>query len=278
MWRDVRFAVRLLVSRPGWTVAAILCLAIATGANTAAFSVVNALILRPLPFADAHELVMVALQERTRADTRPFSLAEYRDLAGRGNQSVHLIARTFLPLSLTTAGGARMVEAEFVSANYFDVLQVTPAAGQFFRADNDRIGSEPTAVISYQLWQRRFNSDPAIVGRTVRMNGRLFTVRAIAPAGSSSARPGSSLPTSGSPLRSSRNWRARPMRLARRCSASWAECRRAQRPNRSTPSWTPPLPRCGATARSTGPRSSCNARAVSASHQLRAHWSFKDPR
>lgn len=183
IWRDARFAVRLLTSRPGWTLASILCLAIATGANTAAFSVVNALILRPLPFRNADQLVMVALKEQERADTRPFSLEEYRDLSARAGGSIVLLARTFLPLSLVADQGARMVEAEFVSANYFDTLGIAPVAGSFPPADADRPGAAPTIVIGYELWQRRFGGNPAIVGRSVRINGRPFTVSAIAPEG-----------------------------------------------------------------------------------------------
>src|SRR5262245_3484722 len=98
LWRDARFAVRLLAARPGWTTAAILCLAVPTGANTAAFSVGNALILRPLPFAEAHRIVVVALKEPDRASTRPFSLDEYREVAARAGGSVALLARTFLPV------------------------------------------------------------------------------------------------------------------------------------------------------------------------------------
>jgi hypothetical protein len=183
LWRDARFAVRLLASRPGWTMAAILCLAIATGANTAAFSVVNALILRPLPFQDAHQLVVVALKEQDRADTRPFSLDEYRDVTARAGSSAALFARTFLPVSVVADDGARMVEAEIVSANYFETLGVAPFAGTFPRSGANRSSGERGIVLGHGLWQRRFGADPAIVGRTIRINGQPFSVSAVAPEG-----------------------------------------------------------------------------------------------
>jgi putative ABC transport system permease protein len=181
--RDIRFAWRLLAAHRAWTLAAILCLTIATGANTAAFSVVNALILRPLPFDDPTQLVMVALKEPERTDTRPFSLADYRDVAARLDRSVALLARTFLPVALAAADEAQMVEAELVSGNYFEVLRVAPHAGTFPDVRWDRDGAPVTAVISYALWQRRFAGDPAIVGRSVRLNGRPCTIVSVAPRG-----------------------------------------------------------------------------------------------
>jgi len=135
--RDVRYACRLLIAQPGWTLAAILCLAIATGANTAAFSVINGVLLRPLPFKEPEQLVMVALKEPERAQTRPFSLSEYRDVAARADAFAALLARTFLPVSLASDEGAAMVEAELVSGNYFDTLRVAPLAGRFFDAAAD---------------------------------------------------------------------------------------------------------------------------------------------
>src|SRR5947207_862011 len=97
--RDLRSTRRLLAARPGWTVAAILCLAVANGANTAAFSLVNGLLLRPLPFDRPDQLVMVALREPLKTATRPFALREYRELSDRSADVATLLARTFFPLS-----------------------------------------------------------------------------------------------------------------------------------------------------------------------------------
>src|SRR5688500_13262339 len=123
---EVRLAVRSLAVRPAWTGAAILCLAIATGANTAAFTVVNGLLLRPLPFEQPEQLVMVALRDRSQAGPRPFAWREYRALSNESADVATLLARSYFPLSLSADNGAQMAQAELVSGNYFDVLRVKP--------------------------------------------------------------------------------------------------------------------------------------------------------
>lgn len=181
--RDLRSSVRLLVARPGWSVAAILCLAIATGANTAAFSMINGLLLRPLPFDEPDRLVMIALREPLKTGTRPFALREYRELSNRSGEVGMLLARTFFPLSLSADDGAQMAEAEVVSGNYFDTLRVKPFAGRLFDASIDRSGGELQGVLSHALWVRRFGADPSIIGRSMRVNGRPMVVTGIAPPG-----------------------------------------------------------------------------------------------
>ncbi len=181
--RDVRYACRLLVSQPAWTSAAIACLAIATGANTAAFSVVNAVLLRPLPFHEARQLVMVALYSHDSGETRPFALREYREVAKGSVRVVDLAAYTFFPVGVGASGGAEMAEGQLVSGNYFDVLRVAPLAGRFFDVTADRPGAVPQVVISERLWRLRFSEDVFIVGRTVRVNGRPMIVSGVAPAG-----------------------------------------------------------------------------------------------
>jgi predicted permease len=181
--RDVRLSGRLLAARPGWTAAAILCLAIATGANTAAFTVVNALLLRPLPFEQPEQLVMVALRERSHAGPRPFALREYRALSNESADVGMLLARTFFPLSLWAEDGAQMAQAELVSGNYFTTLRVKPFAGRFFDSSADRASGELQAVLSHALWRRRFGADLTIVGQSMRVNGRSMVVAGIAPPG-----------------------------------------------------------------------------------------------
>lgn len=177
--REFRSTGRMLAARPGWTAAAILCLAIATGANTAAFTIVNGLLLRPLPFDDPDQLVMVARREP--AGPRPFALREYRELADQSGATIQLLARTFFPLSLAADDGARMAQAELVSGNYFATLRVTPFLGRFFDAGADRAGGTPLAVLSHRLWRLRFGANPAVVGQPVRVNGRPVLVAGIAP-------------------------------------------------------------------------------------------------
>ena len=121
--KDLRFTIRMLAARPGWTVGAILRLGIATGANTAAFTLVNGLLLRPLPFDEPKQLVMVASREPEQAAARPFALQEYRELAAQADARSLLLARTFFPLSLAAGDGARMAQAELVSGNCFETLR-----------------------------------------------------------------------------------------------------------------------------------------------------------
>lgn len=179
--RDLRFAVRLLASRPGWTAAAILCLAIATGANTAAFTLVNGLLLRPLPFDRPEQLVMVAMREAKRTSVRPFALREYWDLAEQSRSVGTLFARTFFPVSLVADDGARMAQAEVVSGNYFDGLHVTPFLGRFFSEDADRATGAAVTVLSHRLWRVRFAENPAVIGTFIRINGRPVVISGIGP-------------------------------------------------------------------------------------------------
>jgi hypothetical protein len=183
---DLRSSIRMLASRPGWSVAAILCLAIATGANTAAFTIVNGILLRPLPFDEPDRVVMVALREPKQRSTRPFGLREYRELSEQSTATSMLLARTFFPLSLAASDrddGARMAQAELVSGNYFETLRVAPFLGRFFDERDDREGVPPVVILSHRLWQSRFGASPAAVGQTVRVNGRPALVAGVAPPG-----------------------------------------------------------------------------------------------
>jgi hypothetical protein len=181
--RDVRAALRVLAARPGWTAAVVLCLAIATAANTAVFTLVNGLLLRPLPFDNPDELVMVALQEPAASSPRPFALQEYRDLSARSDTTAMLLARTLFPLSLAADDGARMAQAELVSGNYFETLRVRPFRGRFFDATADRDGTSPLAVLSHRLWQLRFGASDAVIGQSARVNGRPVIITGVTPPG-----------------------------------------------------------------------------------------------
>jgi len=179
---DLRSAIRVLATRPGWTLAAVLCLAIASGANTAAFSLIDTLLLRPLPFDDPGRLVMVALRDGTKTTTRPFALREYHALSDAAANVAVLFARTFFPASLSAADGSQMAQVEVASANYFEALRIKPYAGRFFDATAERAAAETPAVVSDALWRRRFGADPAIVGRSMRINNHPIVIIGIAPA------------------------------------------------------------------------------------------------
>jgi predicted permease len=184
--RDLRLAARSWRRRPGLAAAAVVTLAVALGANTALFSLVNAVLLRPLPgIAHADRLVNV---HRKTADGTTFlglSHPDYRDLRARTRALDGLAAFNGRGGSLGEGQGApELVGLQLVSGNYFDVLGVTPRRGRLLgEADDGAPGASPVAVISHALWQRRFGGDPEIVGRTIRLNGFPFTVVGVGPEG-----------------------------------------------------------------------------------------------
>ncbi|HET7697365.1 MAG TPA: ABC transporter permease [Vicinamibacterales bacterium] len=180
--QDVRYGSRMLRRTPGFTLAALLTLAIGIGANTAMFSVVDAVLLRPLPYPEPERLV--AIGDRT-ADGQASSVGfatvlDWRERS-RAIESFAMM-RAWLP-TLVTNGEAERLPAVRVSANYFDMMGVRPALGRGFTADDDRPEHWRVVLLSDALWRRRFNADPSIVGRTITMNDRAFRVVGVMPAG-----------------------------------------------------------------------------------------------
>jgi len=176
--QDVRYALRMLAKAPGFTVVAVLTLALGIGANTAVFSVVNALILRPLPVERPGELVFLANARYGPSQSFP----NYRDLRDRNQMFSGLVGYRMAPMELETDRGAERIWGYLATGNYFDVLGVKPALGHFFDQSNDvNPGASPYAVLSYGAWQARFGGDPAIVGKTIRINRLAYTVFGVAP-------------------------------------------------------------------------------------------------
>lgn len=176
--QDVRYAIRLLLKSPGFTLVAVLTLALGIGANTAVFSVVNALILRPLPVERPNELVFL---ENARYGPSQ-SFPNYKDLRDRNQTFAGLVGYRMSPMELETDHGAERIWGYLATGNYFDVLGVKPAMGRFFNQKDDlNPGASPYAVLSYGAWQARFGGDPAIVGKTIRINRLPYTVFGVAP-------------------------------------------------------------------------------------------------
>lgn len=180
---EIRQGCRVLLAQPMWTIAALLCLAVGTGANTAAFSVINGILLRPLPFDEPRQIVMIAIQWDADGRAGPVSFEQFRDIQPAAGLFQEMAIRTYLPVSLVSDGPARMAQAEFVSGGYFRLLRLRPIAGHFPDAEFGQASRETRAVLSERLWRTRFNRDPSIVGKTVRVNGRPVTVSGIAPEG-----------------------------------------------------------------------------------------------
>ncbi|HKP86005.1 MAG TPA: ABC transporter permease [Blastocatellia bacterium] len=183
MIQDLRYGVRMLMKNPGFTLVAVLSLALGTGANTAIFSLVNTAMLRPLPIARPEQLV--SLNNMAENRTFPsFSYPNYKDLSERNEVFSGLIAYRYAPLSLSYDGINERLWGYEVTGNYFEVLGVEAALGRMISPDDDRMaGAHPVAVVSHKYWQQRFGSDPGIIGKDVIVNGRGYTVIGVAPQG-----------------------------------------------------------------------------------------------
>ena len=180
---DLRFAVRALVKSRSFTLIAIVSLALGIGANTAMFSYVDAVLLRPLPVPDSGRIVEV---DSTAPDTRlgRLSYPDFLDLRGRSRTLQSLVCYDFFFGGVST--GAKEVPRyslnALVSANFFSGLRLDPVLGRGFRADEDTVaGRDPVAVISYHMWDRDFARDRSVLGRRIRVNGSGFTVIGVAP-------------------------------------------------------------------------------------------------
>jgi putative ABC transport system permease protein len=181
---DLRYGARMLLGNPGPSAIAVLALALGIGANTAIFSVVNAVLLKPLPYADAHRLVTVwGNLNREGLTKMTASVPEFNDYLERNQLFEHLAAYDWQSFNLTGDGNPERVIAARVTTSFFPVMGVTPALGRTFLDEEDRAGRDQVVIISHGLWQSRFAADPNIVGRTLTLNGRGYTVVGVMPAG-----------------------------------------------------------------------------------------------
>jgi predicted permease len=181
--QDVRFAARTLAKSPGTTVAAVLTLALAIGANTTMFGVVNAVVLRPLPYPDADRLVRVrGSLPSIGAEQLPMSPPEFADVRDRVPAFESVAAVGTLNRTVTGDGEPERVLAAYASASLIPMLGVRPAIGRTFTEDEDRDGFDRVAVIGYGLWQRRYGGSPGVVGKTMQLDGIAYTVVGVMPA------------------------------------------------------------------------------------------------
>lgn len=181
--QDIRYSLRLLLKRPGFTLVAIITLALGIGANTAIFSLVNTVLLRPFPVARPDEIYSLWLTGKNES-ILAFSYPDYIDFRDRNDALAGLYATGMVPMSLSRNGNNERVWGYLVSGNYFEVLGVDAVQGRTFTMDEDRSKlSAPVAVLSYGCWQRRFGADPAAVGKDVLINGHSFQIIGVTPEG-----------------------------------------------------------------------------------------------
>ncbi|HEU4713064.1 MAG TPA: ABC transporter permease [Pyrinomonadaceae bacterium] len=182
--QDVRYALRILAKNPGFTFVVVLTLALGIGANAAIFSLTDKVLLQSLPVRDPEQLaVLTAYDPKDGPDIQSsFSYAMYQDLRDRNDVFSGVIARGGAQMNVSYADQNERVRGELVSGNFFEVLGVRPWAGRLFTQDDDRVpGAHPVAVLSYDFWQRRFNKDPNIIGKTILVNEHALTVLGITP-------------------------------------------------------------------------------------------------
>ena len=184
LFQDLRFALRGLLRRPGFTAAVVATLALGIGANAAIFSVVNAVLLRPLPYADPERLVMVwgRYPDFGRTGTSLPDFTDWRN--GTTGTFEEMAALHSAPFNLTGLGEPEQLKADRVSANFFRTLGVRPMLGRGFLPEEERTGGDDDVVVlSHGFWQRRFAGDAGVVGRSIQLSGRPYTVIGIAPQG-----------------------------------------------------------------------------------------------
>jgi predicted permease len=179
---DLRYALRTLIKAPAFAAVAILTLALGIGANAAMFSLVNAVLLRPLPVRDAGSLVSIFTTDAKNPGNLPLSHLNYLDIRDGNPAFTGIAAFTFAEMNFDAGGKPEPIPVQVVSGNYFDVLGVQPTAGRTFLAEEDSTpGGHPVTILSYGFWQRQFGGSPSIVGRTITLNRVTFTVVGVAP-------------------------------------------------------------------------------------------------
>lgn len=181
--QDIRYSIRMLAKNPGFTAIAVLTLALGIGANTAIFSVVNAVLLQPLPFPEASRLVTIfgthsKLNERSRALSYP----DIADLRTMNTVFEHVAAYDESSVTFVGPGGPLHLDAASVGADMFSVLNVSPILGRSFAPDDDRAGAY-VAILSYRLWQTQFHGDAGVIGKAIALDGHSYTIVGVMPGG-----------------------------------------------------------------------------------------------
>jgi len=179
--QDLRYALRTLAKNPGFTLVAALTLALGIGANGAIFSLGNALLLRPIAAPNPGELVRVYESRPEGRRSASHSYLNYVDYRDQSQTLAGLAAESNEGLVMTSAGQTEQLLGGIVTGNYFDVMQLRPAAGRFFRPDEDQAGAGRVVVLGHRFWQRRFGGQLSVVGSAVVLNNESFTVIGVAP-------------------------------------------------------------------------------------------------
>jgi macrolide transport system ATP-binding/permease protein len=181
MINDIRFAFRMLMKSPGFSIAAFLAIALGLGVNTSVLGIVNTLLLQPLPIGHSDQVVQLYTKDAHMDGRSPTSYLNFVDYTKQNTVFSGMAAYTFAAMGMTRGNDTSNVLGQLVSGNYFDLLEVRPFLGRAFLAEEDGApNAHPVAVLNYQFW-KRLGSDSAIVGSTITLNGRIFTIVGVAP-------------------------------------------------------------------------------------------------
>jgi len=180
---DLRYAFRMLRHNPGFTAAAILVLALGIGANSALFSVINAVLLRPLPYPQAEQLVTIR-ESKPNFNTGSVSLPHFLDWQKDNRTFASMAAmRGGRSLTLTGMGDAEQLSTVMLTSGFFEQLGVAPFLGRTFTQDEQKVGAAPTVLLAARLWKRKFASDPGVIGKALTLDGKAYTVIGVIPPG-----------------------------------------------------------------------------------------------
>ena len=180
LWQDLKFGMRMLGRKPAFTAIAILTLALGIGANTAIFTVVDAVLLRPLPYPQSNRIVFLGETSRGVPDMS-LSMADLRDWETLNTVFESMVAYRADAAILTGTGDAELLQMREVTAGLFPTLGVKPILGRALTADDDKVGAEPVVLLSDGFWTRKFGRDPAVLGRRLTLDGVVYTVIGVLP-------------------------------------------------------------------------------------------------
>jgi putative ABC transport system permease protein len=181
IWQDLRFGLRMLRKKPSFTIAAVLTLALGIGATTAIFSVVNSLLLKPMPYANASQLILVK-GTSARVPTFSVSFPDFHDYQAQSQSFSQMASDMKAGFNLSGVSQPEFVGGYYVTQNFLSTLGVNPMLGRDFLPEEEKTGTAPVVLISYRLWQSRMEGDPKVVGRNIQLDGRSYAVVGVLPA------------------------------------------------------------------------------------------------
>jgi len=181
LWQDIRYGLRVLRKSSGFTAVAVLTMALGIGANTAIFTVVYGVLLRPLPFPEPDRIVMLAESYKQLMGEKSVTATELNRLSRYGEPFEYMAGYTQVGYNLAIGNAAEHLRGMPVNAQYFRVLGIRPMLGRDFLDEEDRGDGQRVAIVSYAVWMRRLGGDPGRIGHTVLLNGEPFTVIGVMP-------------------------------------------------------------------------------------------------